>query len=95
MTFFHRSAFDEQPLGVAALLRESAEYARGIGASLRDQVYDALKELAQGFLDYPGNRLATEPASTRAKPPPTPSSPPRRPATRPIRRKVAVIPGSR
>ncbi len=52
-------------LGVAALLRESADYARGIGASLRDQVYDALRHLAQGFLDYPGNRLAPEPATLK------------------------------
>src|SRR5439155_20442316 len=59
------SAFDDHPLGVAALLRESADYARGIGESLREQVYDALKHLAQGFLDYPGNRLAPEPATLK------------------------------
>src|SRR5262245_44046717 len=63
--FFHRSAFDDHPLGVSALLRESADYARGIGASLRDQVYDALRHLAQGFLDHPGNRLAPEPATLK------------------------------
>src|SRR5215211_6276314 len=57
--FFHRSAFEPHPLGVAALLRESADYAHAISESLRDQVYDALKHLAQGFLDYPGNRAGT------------------------------------
>lgn len=63
--FFHRAAFDDHPLGVAALLRESADYTRGIGESLRDQVYDALRRLAQGFLDYPGNRLHPEPATLK------------------------------
>jgi len=63
--FFHRSVFDDHPLGVAALLRDSADYARGIGESLRDQVYDALRHLAQGLLDYPGNRLAPEPATLK------------------------------
>jgi len=52
--FFHRSAFEDHPLGVAALLRESADYARGVSETLKGQVYDALRHLAQGFLDYPG-----------------------------------------
>jgi Eco57I restriction-modification methylase len=64
--FFHRTAFEPHPLGLAALLRESAEYARGVGESLRAQVYDALKHLAQGFLDYPSNRLQPEPATLKA-----------------------------
>jgi type I restriction-modification system DNA methylase subunit len=55
--FFHRSAFEAQPLGLNALLEESNNYARGVGESLRTQVYDALKHLAQGFLDYPANAL--------------------------------------
>jgi hypothetical protein len=63
--FFGRAAFDEQPLGLAALLRESAEYARAIGASLRTQVYDALTHLAQGWLDYPANQLRPDPATLR------------------------------
>src|SRR5262249_48750765 len=29
--FFHRSAFEPHPLGLSALLRESADYARGVG----------------------------------------------------------------
>src|SRR5215216_1747980 len=40
------------------VLKESADYARGVGTSLRGQVYDALKHLAQGFLDYPGMVVA-------------------------------------
>ncbi len=64
--FFRRTAFDEQPVGVAAILRESVEYARSVGDSLKSQVYDALLHLAQGFLDYPSDGLATDPASLRA-----------------------------
>src|SRR5207248_484848 len=56
--FFHRGAFDPAaPLGVARLLKESEDYARGVGDSLKRQVYDALRHLAQGFLDYTLNGL--------------------------------------
>jgi hypothetical protein len=64
--FFHRSAFEDHPLGVAALLRESADYARGVSEMLKGQVYDALRHLAQGFLDYPGNRLQPDPTTLKA-----------------------------
>lgn len=63
--FFHRSAFEPGPLSLDALLKESAAYARGVGESLKSQVYDALKELAQGFLDYPGNGLQADPATLK------------------------------
>jgi hypothetical protein len=63
--FFHRSAFEDHPLGAAALLRESADYARGVGETLKGQVYDALRQLAQGFLDYPANRLQPDPATLK------------------------------
>ena len=56
--FFQRSAFEPHPLGVAALLRESMDYARDIGNTLKSQVYEALRHLAQGFLDYAPNALA-------------------------------------
>jgi len=59
--FFHRSAFEPHPLGVSALLRESLDYARGVGNTLKVQVYDALRHLAQGFLDYAPNGLAGDP----------------------------------
>jgi hypothetical protein len=58
--FFRRTAFEPGPLSLDALLKESAAYARGVGESLKSQVYDALKELAQGFLDERGNALATD-----------------------------------
>jgi Eco57I restriction-modification methylase/TaqI-like C-terminal specificity domain/N-6 DNA Methylase len=56
--FFRRAAFEDYPLGVGALLRESADYARSVGDSLKVQVYEALRHLAQGFLDHPRNRLS-------------------------------------
>jgi len=58
--FFRRAAFNAHPLGVSAILRESIEYAQGIGASLREQVYQALRHIAQGFLDYPSNHLSAD-----------------------------------
>ena len=58
--FFHRTAFDAHPLGVSALLRASQEYARGVGDSLKRQVYEALRHLSQGFLDYAPNQMATD-----------------------------------
>jgi len=63
--FFHRSAFAPGPLSLDAVLRESAAYARGVGESLKRQVYDALKHVAQGFLDYPSNGLATDQATLK------------------------------
>ena len=62
--FFHRAAFEPHPLGVSALLRESLDYARGVGDTLKSQVYDALRHLAQGFLDYAPNGLTND-AATR------------------------------
>ena len=64
--FFRREAFrGDDPLGVRALLAESADYARNVGDSLKGQVYEALRHLAQGFLDHPGNRLGTDPGTLR------------------------------
>jgi hypothetical protein len=63
--FFRRAAFDDEPLGVGALLRESTDYARSVGDSLKVQVYEALRHLAQGFLDHPRNGLSAEPATLR------------------------------
>jgi hypothetical protein len=64
--FFHRSAFEPHPLGLTALLRASVEYARGVGDTLKAQVYEALRHLAQGFLDYSANGLAAEPETLKA-----------------------------
>lgn len=63
--FFRRTAFEDYPLGVGALLRESTDYARSVGDSLKGQVYEALRHLAQGFLDHPRNRLSAEPGTLR------------------------------
>jgi len=64
--FFRRAAFDAGPLGLAELLNASTSYARNVGASLKAQVYDALRHVAQGFLDYPANNLAPEPETLAA-----------------------------
>jgi type I restriction-modification system DNA methylase subunit len=61
--FFRRQAFDDHELGLERLLQASTNYARGVGDTLKQQVYDALRHLAQGFLDHPANRLATDPAT--------------------------------
>jgi hypothetical protein len=63
--FFERSAFDDHPLSVRAILEESADYARSIGDSLKSQVYEALRHLAQGFLDYPQNGLVPDVGTLR------------------------------
>lgn len=63
--FFRRAAFEDGALGVGALLRESEDYARSVGDSLKGQVYEALRHLAQGFLDYPGNGLAADAPTLR------------------------------
>ena len=56
--FFRRAAFDP-PVGDAltldGMLHESVDYARGVSESLKIQVFDALRHIAQGFLDYPRN----------------------------------------
>jgi len=55
--FFRRPAFDDGPVSISAILRESTDYARKVGDSLKEQVYDALRHIAQGFLDYGPNQL--------------------------------------
>jgi hypothetical protein len=65
-TFFHRRAFDEGPLSVARILAASTEFAGGVSETLKRQVYDALRHLAQGFLDYPPNRLSVDPPTLKA-----------------------------
>ena len=54
-TFFRRAAFDPGPLSLDTILAASTEYARGISDSLRQQVYDALRYVGQGFLEYTDN----------------------------------------
>ncbi len=64
--FFRRAAFEPTPVGLAAILRESVEYARGVGASIKEQTFAALRLMAQGFLDYPQNRLQADDQTLRA-----------------------------
>ena len=58
--FFRRQAFEPGDLSVAALLKASTEHARGIGNTLKEQVYEALRHVAQGFLDYKRNQFALD-----------------------------------
>ncbi|NTW02534.1 MAG: N-6 DNA methylase, partial [Oscillochloris sp.] len=67
--FFRHAAFVPglgDGLTLDALLRESVDYARGISDSLKLQVFDALRHIAQGFLDYPRNGLQTTPETLHA-----------------------------
>jgi len=64
--FFRRDAFDAGPLGVDTLLQASVTYAREIGDTLKRQVYDALRHLAQGFLDYKQNNLTPDTDTLKA-----------------------------
>ncbi len=62
--FFQRAAFDETaPLNLTAILKASTDYARTVSDNLQQQVYAALRHLAQGFLDYPANRFQPDPAT--------------------------------
>lgn len=60
--FFRRAAFDTGPgLTLARILHASASAAQTIRENLREQVYEALLHVAQGFLQYPANRLTPTP----------------------------------
>ncbi|MBK6768135.1 MAG: N-6 DNA methylase [Ardenticatenales bacterium] len=48
------------------MLTDSRTYAQGISDSLKEQVYEALAVLAQGFYDMPSNRLASDDATLKA-----------------------------
>lgn len=63
--FFRREAFDDGPLSVADILRESSDYAYNVGNSLKSQVYEALRHISQGFLDYKPNGLAADEKTLR------------------------------
>ncbi len=63
--FFRRESFEDLPLGIAEILRAGTDYARGIEDTLKAQVYEALRHLAQGFLDYPPNGLGPDPATLK------------------------------
>ncbi|MFQ5857384.1 MAG: Eco57I restriction-modification methylase domain-containing protein [Anaerolineae bacterium] len=53
--FFRREAFSGDPPWLELVLEESRVYEQGVSEGLKEQVYEALRFLAQGFLDFPGN----------------------------------------
>lgn len=59
--FFRRQAFDPGDGSIEAIRQASIEYARGVSDSLKTQVYEALRHVAQGFLDYQPNALQSDP----------------------------------
>ncbi len=63
--FFRRTAFDDHALGLRAMLQASTDFARGISENLKQQVYAALRHIAQGFLDYPPNHLSPDAATLK------------------------------
>ena len=58
--FFRRQAFEPGALSITKLLEASIAHAQGIGKSLKEQVYEALRHVAQGFLDYKRNNLPSD-----------------------------------
>ncbi len=66
--FFRAAAFTtaDGPSWLDRVLTDSRTYAQGISDSLKEQVYEALAVLAQGFYDMPSNRLASDDATLKA-----------------------------
>ncbi len=66
--FFRAAAFTtaDGPAWLDGVLTDSRTYAQGISESLKEQVYEALGVLAQGFYDMPSNRLETDEATLKA-----------------------------
>jgi type I restriction-modification system DNA methylase subunit len=62
--FFRREAFVSGWLG--SILSESRIYAQGVSHNLQGQVYEALRQVAQGFLDFPRNGLTPTPERLKA-----------------------------
>lgn len=66
LRFFERAAFEPGPLSLERHLSASESYARSVGQGLREQVYEALLHVAQGFLDYPDNGLQADSPTLKA-----------------------------
>jgi len=65
--FFRREAFRDMPAvgrGLDYILHESTSYAQTVSELLKAQVYKALLDIAQGFLDYPANHLSPDDPGT-------------------------------
>ncbi|MGH2497191.1 MAG: Eco57I restriction-modification methylase domain-containing protein, partial [Ktedonobacteraceae bacterium] len=63
--FFRRGAFEDGPLSLASILKASTEFAREISDNLREQVYGALRYVAQGFFEYKANGLTPSPETNK------------------------------
>lgn len=63
--FFRRQAFESGTLNLTNFLQASVTSAQAIGDTVKRQVYDALRHLAQGFLDYKGNALTPDSATLK------------------------------
>jgi hypothetical protein len=60
VSILHKEAFQPDGTGECFLdraYRASTEYAAGLSDELKDNVYEALRLLAEGFLSFPGNNL--------------------------------------
>lgn len=63
LAFFHKDAFQPDGTGECFLdraYRASTEYAAKVSDELKDNVYEALRLLAEGILSFPGNTLKPE-----------------------------------
>lgn len=59
--FFRKEAFEKDASGACFLDRAykaSLDYTARVGEELKDNVYEALRLLCEGFLHFPGNRLS-------------------------------------
>ncbi len=63
--FFRQAAFEDGFLPLEHILTASTELAQSVSDDLRKQVYDALRYVAQGFLDYPDNGLVPDPETCK------------------------------
>ena len=58
--FFRKEAFIPSKQGeifLEKVLEESLDYAKEIGANLKENVYKAMKKIADGFFHWPQNKL--------------------------------------
>ena len=67
--FFRQASFIPNGEGrtwLDIILQESRDYAQGVSENLKEQVYDALRHVAQGFLDCTGSGLAPDSDTLKA-----------------------------
>lgn len=63
--FFRRDAFQPGPLSLDTILQNSTNHARQISDNLKEQVFTALRHIAQGFLDDKSNKLQADPQTLK------------------------------